>query len=205
MKLAQGIKFCYNLRGKHESRGNIMAIYGYARVSTKDQSEDWQVNALKDFGVSAEKIFIDRQSGKDFNRPQYKKLLRRLKADSVLVVKSIDRLGRNYAEVLEQWRVITKEKGAAIVILDMPILDTRNRKDFLGTFIADLSLQIMSALAQTRPFIWRITTHAEIFFKSREQKCVDTSSVSLQTLNFLNQAVSQDSYISTLSCHVYIQ
>ena len=85
-------------------------IYGYARVSTKDQSEDWQVNELKEFGVSAEKIFVDRQSGKDFNRPQYKKLLRKLKSDSVLVVKSIDRLGRNYAEILEQWRIITKKK-----------------------------------------------------------------------------------------------
>lgn len=123
-------------------------IYGYARVSTKDQSEEWQVNALKNFGVSAEKIFIDRQSGKDFNRPQYKRLLRRLKSDSVLVVKSIDRLGRNYAEVLEQWRIITKEKGAAVVVLDIPLLDTRNKKDFLGTIIADLALQLMSAFAQ---------------------------------------------------------
>ena len=123
-------------------------IYGYARVSSRDQSEDWQVNALKNFGVSAEKIFVDRQSGKDFNRPQYKKLLRKLKSDTVLVVKSIDRLGRNYAEIIEQWRVIAKEKGAAIVVLDMPLLDTRNKKDFLGTIIADLTLQIMSAFAQ---------------------------------------------------------
>ena len=123
-------------------------VYGYARVSTKDQSEDWQVNALKDFGISTEKIFVDCQSGKDFNRPQYKRLLRKLKSDSVLVVKSIDRLGRNYAEILEQWRVITKEKGAAIVVLDMPLLDTRNKKDFLGTIIADLALQLMSAFAQ---------------------------------------------------------
>ena len=123
-------------------------IYGYARVSTKDQSEEWQVNALKNFGVSAEKIFVDRQSGKDFNRPQYKRLLRKLKSDSVLVVKSIDRLGRNYAEVLEQWRIITKEKGAAVVVLDIPLLDTRNKKDFLGTIIADLALQLMSAFAQ---------------------------------------------------------
>ena len=123
-------------------------VYGYARVSTRDQSEDWQVNALKDFGVSTEKIFVDHQSGKDFNRPQYKKLLRKLKSDSVLVVKSIDRLGRNYAEILEQWRVITKEKEAAIVVLDMPLLDTRNKKDFLGTIIADLALQLMSAFAQ---------------------------------------------------------
>lgn len=125
-----------------------MSIYGYARVSSKDQSATLQVNALKNFGVASEKIFVDRQSGKDFNRPQYKKLLRRLKADSVLIVTSIDRLGRNYAEILDQWRIITKDKGAAIVVLDMPLLDTRNKKDFLGTIIADLALQIMSAFAQ---------------------------------------------------------
>lgn len=123
-----------------------MKTYGYARVSSKEQNETLQIDALKKFGV--EKIFVDKQSGKDFNRPQYQKLLRRLRAEDILVVKSIDRLGRNYAEILEQWRVLTKEKGAAIVILDMPLLDTRNRKDFLGTFIADLILQIMSAFAQ---------------------------------------------------------
>ena len=131
-----------------------MNIYGYARVSSKDQNEDWQVDALKNFGVAPEKIFIDRQSGKDFNRPQYQKLLRGLEAEDVFVVKSIDRLGRNYAEILEQWRVLTKEKGVAIVVLDMPLLDTRNKKDFLGTLIADLTLQIMSAFAQIeRDFI----------------------------------------------------
>ena len=125
-----------------------MSTYGYARVSSKDQNESWQVDALKNFGVASEKIFVDRLSGKDFNRPQYLELLRRIRAEDVFVVKSIDRLGRNYAEILEQWRVITKEKGAAIVVLDMPLLDTRNRKDFLGTLIADLALQIMSAFAQ---------------------------------------------------------
>ena len=131
-----------------------MNIYGYARVSSKDQNEDWQVDALKNFGVAPEKIFIYRQSGKDFNRPQYQKLLRGLEAEDVFVVKSIDRLGRNYAEILEQWRVLTKEKGVAIVVLDMPLLDTRNKKDFLGTLIADLTLQIMSAFAQIeRDFI----------------------------------------------------
>ena len=123
-------------------------IYGYARVSSKDQNENLQVNALQDFGISSERIFVDYQSGKDFNRPQYKRLLCRLKMDSVLVVKSIDRLGRNYAEILEQWRIITREKGAAVVVLDTPLLDTRNRKDFLGTIIADLALQLMSAFAQ---------------------------------------------------------
>ncbi|MBQ6297142.1 MAG: recombinase family protein [Selenomonadaceae bacterium] len=129
-----------------------MAVYGYARVSSKDQNEYWQLDALKNFG--ADKIFIDKQSGKDFNRPQYQKLLRKLRAEDVFVVKNIDRLGRNYSEILEQWRVITKEKHAAIVVLDMPLLDTRNKKDFLGTLIADLTLQIMSAFAQIeRDFI----------------------------------------------------
>ena len=126
--------------------------YGYARVSSKDQHQDRQIFALKNFGV--DKIFIDKQSGKDFNRPQYKNLLRRLKSNDVLVVKSIDRLGRNYVEILEQWRIITKDKGAAIVVLDTPLLDTRQRQDILGTLIADLVLQIMSAFAQLeRDFI----------------------------------------------------
>ena len=125
-----------------------MNIYGYARVSSKDQNETWQVDALRNFGIAPEKIFVDHLSGKNFNRPQYRKLLRRLRSEDVFVIKSLDRLGRNYVEILEQWRIITKKKGAAIVVLDMPLLDTRNRKDFLGTLIADLALQIMSALAQ---------------------------------------------------------
>ena len=127
-------------------------IYGYARVSSKDQREDRQIVALKHFGI--DQIFIDKQSGKDFNRPQYKKLIRKLKPNDVLVVKSIDRLGRNYAEILDQWRIITKDKGAAIVVLDTPLLDTRQRQDIIGTLIADLVLQIMSAFAQIeRDFI----------------------------------------------------
>ena len=126
--------------------------YGYVRVSSKDQREDRQVIALKNFGVDI--IFVDQQSGKNFDRPQYRKLLRKLKAGDVLVVKSIDRLGRNYQEILEQWRVITKDKRADIVVLDMPILDTRQRQDIIGTLIADLVLQIMSAFAQIeRDFI----------------------------------------------------
>ena len=120
--------------------------YGYARTSSKDQHEDRQIIALNSFGV--DQIFVDQQSGKNFDRPQYKKLLRKLKAGDTLVVKSIDRLGRNYTEILEQWRVITKDKGAAIVILDTPLLDTRQRQDIIGTLIADLVLQIMSAFAQ---------------------------------------------------------
>lgn len=126
--------------------------YGYARVSSKDQHEDRQILALNSFGV--DQIFVDQQSGNHFDRPQYKKILRKLKHSDVLVVKSIDRLGRNYAEILEQWRVITKDKGAAIVVLDTPLLDTRQRQDIIGTLIADLVLQIMSAFAQIeRDFI----------------------------------------------------
>lgn len=126
--------------------------YGYARVSSKDQNHDRQIIALNQFSVDS--IFIDYQSGQNFNRPQYKKLLRKLKPNDVIVVKSIDRLGRNYVEILEQWRVITKEKNAAIVVLDTPLLDTRQHKDIIGTLVADLVLQIMSAFAQIeRDFI----------------------------------------------------
>lgn len=128
--------------------------YGYARVSTKEQNEERQLIALTAFGVAADAIFVDKQSGKDFERMQYRKLIRKLKDGDTLVVKSIDRLGRNYDEILEQWRVITKEKRAAIVVLDMPLLDTRQGKDLMGTFIADLVLQILSFVAQNeREFI----------------------------------------------------
>lgn len=123
--------------------------YGYARVSTKEQNEERQLIALTAFGVAADAIFVDKQSGKDFERMQYRKLIRKLKDGDTLVVKSIDRLGRNYDEILEQWRVITKEKRAAIVVLDMPLLDTRQGKDLMGTFIADLVLQILSFVAQS--------------------------------------------------------
>ena len=105
-----------------------MCVYGYARVSSKDQREDLQIDALKNFGV--EKIFVDKIGGKDFNRPQYRKLLRRLKPEDIFVVKSIDRLGRNYAEILNQWRVLTKAKRVAVVVLDMPLLDTHGRQTF---------------------------------------------------------------------------
>lgn len=125
-------------------------IYGYVRVSTKDQCEDRQLIALEKFPVAARDIFMDKLSGKDFNRAQYQKLMRRLKPHDVLVVKSIDRLGRNYDEILEQWRVITKSRGADIVVLDMPLLDTRQTgRDLTGTFVADLVLQILSYVAQT--------------------------------------------------------
>lgn len=122
--------------------------YGYARVSTRDQNEDRQLLALEKAGVPQEKIFVDRQSGKDFERPEYRRLLRRLRAGDILFVLSIDRLGRNYEEILEQWRHITKDKGADIIILDMPLLDTRIGKDFMGTFLSDIVLQVLSFVAE---------------------------------------------------------
>ncbi len=126
--------------------------YGYVRVSTREQNEDRQMIALREFGVSL--IFLDKQSGKDFERPNYKRLMRKLKAGDTVVIKSIDRLGRNYEEILEQWRIITKEKGVAVVVLDMPLLDTRQSRDLTGTLIADIVLQLLSYVAQTeREFI----------------------------------------------------
>ena len=128
--------------------------YGYARVSTKEQNELRQLIALREFGLTDRAIFVDKQSGKDFDRRSYQRLLRKLKDGDTLVVKSIDRLGRNYEEILEQWRVITKEKRAAIVVLDMPLLDTRQNRDLTGTLIADIVLQLLSYVAQTeREFI----------------------------------------------------
>lgn len=108
------------------------SIYGYVRVSTREQNEDRQLIALREVGVSDKNIFMDKQSGKDFERPQYKKLLRKMKKDDLLYIKSIDRLGRNYEEILQQWRIITKDKGVDIVVLDMPLLDTRRGKDLYG-------------------------------------------------------------------------
>lgn len=128
--------------------------YGYIRVSTKEQNEERQVIAMKQFGVKVCHIFIDKQSGKDFNRPEYKRLIRKLRSGDTLVVKSIDRLGRNYDEIIEQWRIITKEIKAAIVVLDMPLLDTRQGRDLTSTLIADIVLQLLSYVAQTeREFI----------------------------------------------------
>ena len=123
-------------------------IYGYIRVSTREQNEERQLIALCEIAVPEKNIFMDKQSGKDFNRPQYKKLVKKLKPGDLLYIKSIDRLGRNYGEILEQWRILTKEKGIDIVVLDMPLLDTRRGKDLMGTFIADLVLQILSFVAQ---------------------------------------------------------
>ena len=122
--------------------------YGYIRVSTKEQNELRQVLALREAGIADRNIFLDKQSGKDFERQNYKKLIRKIKSGDTLVIKSIDRLGRNYDEILEQWRIITKEKGAAIVVLDMPLLDTRRGKDLMGTFLSDIVLQVLSFVAE---------------------------------------------------------
>lgn len=122
--------------------------YGYVRVSTKEQNEERQIIALRKFHIPPKKIYMDKLSGKDFNRTQYQKLLKKLRVGDVLVVKSIDRLGRNYVEILEQWRVVTKEKQADIVVLDMPLLDTRRNRDLTGTLIADIVLQLLSYVAQ---------------------------------------------------------
>lgn len=123
--------------------------YGYVRVSTKEQNEDRQILALSDFPISRENLYTDKVSGKDFHRPQYQRMVKKLRKGDILVVKSIDRLGRNYEEILEQWRRLTKEKGVDIVVIDMPLLDTRNKNDLTGTLIADIVLNLLSYVAQT--------------------------------------------------------
>ena len=125
-----------------------MATYAYIRVSTREQNEDRQAIALHEVGVPEKNIYMDKQSGKDFNRPQYKKLLRKMKKDDLLCIKSIDRLGRNYEEILAQWRILTKDKGIDIMVLDMPLLDTRRGKDLMGTFLSDIVLQVLSFVAE---------------------------------------------------------
>ena len=126
-----------------------MKVYGYVRVSSVDQNEDRQMIALNQANVPAKNIFMDKLSGKDFNRPQYRRLVKKLRSGDLLYVLSIDRLGRNYEEIQNQWRILTKEIGIDICVLDMPLLDTRNGKDLMGTFIADLVLQILSFVAQS--------------------------------------------------------
>lgn len=123
-------------------------IYGYIRVSSRDQNEDRQTMAFQELSIPEKNIFIDKQSGKDFDRPSYKRMVRRMKKDDLLYIKSIDRLGRNYEEIQEQWRVLTKEKGIDIVVLDMPLLDTRRGKDLMGTFLSDIVLQVLSFVAE---------------------------------------------------------
>ncbi len=123
--------------------------YGYVRVSTQVQNEARQLAAMREFGVEESRIILDKQSGKDFQRPGYQKLVKKLKPDDLLYIKSIDRLGRNYGEILEQWRILTKEKGIDIVVLDMPLLDTCQGRDLTGMLIADIVLQLLSYVAQT--------------------------------------------------------
>lgn len=122
--------------------------YGYVRVSAKEQNESRQLMALDGIQIPKKNIYVDKQSGKDFNRPMYQKMVKKLKQEDLLYVKSIDRLGRNYEEILEQWRVLTKEKGVDIVVLDMPLLDTRMGRDLMGTFLSDVVLQILSFVAE---------------------------------------------------------
>lgn len=126
-----------------------MKTYGYIRVSTREQNEARQLVAMRAFGVPEENIILDKRSGKNFERPGYRRLMKKLKPGDTLVIKSIDRLGRNYEEILEQWRCITKDKQAAIVVLDMPLLDTRKGRDLTGVLIADIVLQLLSYVAQT--------------------------------------------------------
>ena len=124
------------------------SIYGYIRVSSRDQNEDRQLIAMREIDVPEKNIYTDKQSGKDFERPQYKKLVRKLKRDDLLYIKSIDRLGRNYEEIQNQWRFLTKEKGVDICVIDMPLLDTRRGKDLVGTFLSDIVLQVLSFVAE---------------------------------------------------------
>lgn len=129
-------------------RGKMSNVYGYVRVSTKDQNEDRQIEAMKQLKISKKNIFVEKVTGKNFDRPIYKKLVKEMKEDDLLYIKSIDRLGRNYEEILEQWRILTKEKKVDIVVLDMPLLDTRTGKDLMGTFLSDIVLQILSFVAE---------------------------------------------------------
>lgn len=123
-------------------------IYGYARVSTREQNEDRQLIALQEVRVPKQNIYLDKQSGRDFNRPMYLRLLKKLKREDLLYIQSIDRLGRNYDEILEQWRILTKERKVDISVLDMPLLDTRRGKDLMGTFLSDIVLQVLSFVAE---------------------------------------------------------
>jgi len=139
--------------------------YGYIRVSSKDQNEERQIRSMKEFGIAPENMYFDKQSGKDFDRPGYKKMIKKMKSGDTLVIKSIDRLGRNYDEILEQWRILTKNKQIDIVVLDMPLLDTRKGKDLTGTLISDIVLQLLSYVAQTE----------REFIKQRQREGIETA------------------------------
>lgn len=154
LNCSKQLKICSTIYLSIDKLEVYVMEYGYVRVSTRDQNEQRQLIAMQGFGIAEDRIYIDKQSGKDFERKNYKKMLRKLKNGDTLIVKSIDRLGRNYDEILEQWRIITKEKQVAIVVLDMPLLDTRQSRDLTGTLIADIVLQLLSYVAQTeREFI----------------------------------------------------
>ena len=133
--------------GKKAS-SDMGSSYCYVRVSSKDQHEDRQLITMNEYGIPKRNFYIDKQSGKDFDRPKYRKLVRKLKKDDLLYIKSIDRLGRNYAEILEQWQFLTKEKEVDICVIDMPLLDTRRGKDLIGTFLSDIVLQVLSFVAE---------------------------------------------------------
>lgn len=146
-------------------------VYGYMRVSSKEQNEDRQLIALKEMGVPEKNIYMDKQSGKNFERKQYKRLLKKLDENSVLYIKSIDRLGRNYSELNDQWRIITKEKKADIVVIDMPILDTRREKNLLGTFISDIVLTLLSYVSENeRMNIKQASSGRDCSCKSKRSK-----------------------------------
>ena len=138
----------WNLATLEERSDSLGTLYGYIRVSTREQNEDRQLLALKELAIPEKNLFVDKQSGKDFERPQYRKMVRKLKKDDLLYIKSIDRLGRNYSEILDQWRILTKDKGVDIVVMDMPLLDTRRGKDLMGTFLSDIVLQVLSFVAE---------------------------------------------------------
>ena len=142
--------------------------YAYIRVSSRDQNEDWQKNAMVEYGIAPGNIYMDKQSGKDFERPGYQRLLRKLKTGDTIVIKSIDRLGRNYDEILEQWRLLTKQKQVDIIVLDMPLLNTKQGKDLTGVVIADIVMQLLSYVAQTeREFLQQRQAEGIAAAKSR--------------------------------------
>ena len=175
-------------------------IYGYIRVSSRDQNEDRQVIAMREFGIAEKNLVIDKQSGKDFARPGYRRLLRKLKPNDTLVIKSIDRLGRNYDEVLEQWRLLTKEKQVDIVVLDMPLLDTRKGRDLIGTLISDIVLQLLSYVAQTeREFIHQRQAEGIAAAKARGVKCsVENPKNARQNTSICVMNGGQDAFLHVL-------
>ena len=187
-------------------------FFGYARVSSKEQNLDRQLIALYEFGVSPKHVYQDKISGKDFDRPAYVRMMKKIKPGDILVIKSIDRLGRNYDEILEQWRAITKEKHAEIVVLDMPLLDTRYGKDLTGTLIADIVLQLLSYVAQTeREFIRQRQAEGIAAAKARgvDVLLVDTAGRLHNKVNLMNELEKMnriiDKNLPNINKNVYIR